>query len=117
MAALQSVSSIEYEALRKNFLGLVRAVSQGHIPLTLFQEGIVNESILGLPKTMTSMEIGENIMKQVLLSIQLKSELFEPFCKALEAEPNTEAVLAALRSEYMYFTDCRRLQLHGFNPL
>lgn len=108
MAALvpyQSVS-FEYEALRKNCLGLVCAVSQGRIPLTLFQEGIVNDSILCLPKNVTSMEIGENIMKQVLLSIQLKPELFEPFCKALETEPNTENVLADLRSECFTVSGC-----------
>lgn len=96
-----SVNSLEYEALRKNYLDLTNVVSIGRIPGALFQEGLVDNSSLGLSGSiMSPMEIGDKIMKQVLQSIMVKPKLFESFCKALEVEPTTTDVLAALKGEY-----------------
>lgn len=95
--------STEYRAIKKNYRRLVDAVSRGQIPAVLLEEEIVDDDVVGLPGSLTSKEKGEKIMQQVLQSIKLRPQFFESFCKALEAEPVVEDVLAKLKGE-----DCRR---------
>lgn len=92
--------SVAHKALRKHYRKLVDAVPRGQIAAALFENEVVDEEVVGLStSTLTSRQIGDKIMKQVLHSIKLNPMLFESFCEALETEPVTKEVLAELKGE------------------
>ena len=92
----ESVESIEYEAVRKNYRKLAEAVSQGKIAAALFENGIIDSDLLHLSLTPT--EIGERRMKKILEGLKFEPKKhFQSLCKALEVEPVVHHVLTELK--------------------
>ena len=92
--------SVAHKTLRKHYRKLVDAVSRGQIAAALYEKEVVEDDVIGLSTTnLSSKQIGEKIMKQVLQSIKLNPMLFESFCEALETESVTKEVVAELKGE------------------
>ena len=97
----ESVESIEYKAVRKNYRKLTEAVSQGKIAAALFENEVIDSDLLHISSTaLTPTEIGEKRMKKVLEALKFAPEKhFESFCKAMEVEPVVHDVLTELKRE------------------
>ena len=90
----------EYKALQQNYCKLVEAVTQGKIPGTLFEKGLIDINLLLQPSGDTPREYGSKLMKQILTSVNLKpKDNFDFLCQALEAESVANEILEQVKSK------------------
>ena len=96
MASLHE--SPEYRAIQKHYTDLTKAVVQGNIPGTLFENAVIDGDTLETANSQakTTKEKGAKIMEVVLRSDPPK--VFTHICKALSTEPSVEYLVDQLKS-------------------
>ena len=102
MASLTDIEQGDaaHTAIQKNMVRLIRGVTIGEIPASLYAENFIDyETFELMTKQVTDTEKGQEIAMDVLKRVRVSPDMLETFCKILSREKATEEVAKMIHSE------------------